>query len=61
MPGEKFPLCTQKIGKEGEKGHIKPSGFKKHGWKITSGLYTVHCYKVASVNSVFFSHLLILG
>ena len=21
VPGEKFPLCTQKIGKEGEKGH----------------------------------------
>ena len=42
VPGEKFPLCAQKIGKEGEKGHktlrFQKAWLEKYKWLVYSPL-----------------------
>ena len=58
VPGEKFPLCTQKIGKEGEKGH-KTLRFQK-AW-LENSKWLVYSPLLQGGLCKFFSHLLILG
>ena len=42
VPGEKFPLCTQNIGKEGEKGHktlrFQKAWLENYKWLVYSPL-----------------------